>query len=116
MPVGFWTQVLACMIFQIVRIIWFVYFANVNRLKERTHDVIGGFQIKRCEFLQERRQVGLQKVPVAYTGVELSPEKQIRIVTEGLKNLALAHRVPIVAIGTSDTEGLKNERVRFQDL
>lgn len=58
----------------------------------------------------------LQKVPVPYTGVELSPEKQIRVVTEGLKNLALAHRVPIVAIAASDTEGLKNERVRFQDL
>ena len=58
----------------------------------------------------------LQKVPVPYTGVELSPEKQIRIVTEGLKNLALAHRVPIVAIAASDTEGLKNERVQFQDL
>jgi len=58
----------------------------------------------------------LQKVPVPYTGVELSPEKQIRIVTEGLKNLALAHRVPIVAIAASDTEGLKNEHVRFQDL
>lgn len=58
----------------------------------------------------------LQKVPVPYTGVELAPEKQIRIVTEGLKNLALAHRVPIVAIAASDTEGLKQERVRFQDL
>lgn len=58
----------------------------------------------------------LQKVPVPYSGVELSPEKQIRHVTEGLKNLALAHRVPIVAIAASDTEGLKNERVRFQDL
>lgn len=58
----------------------------------------------------------LQKVPVLYTGIELSPEKQIRIVTEGLKNLALAHRVPVVAIAASDTEGLKNERVRFQDL
>lgn len=58
----------------------------------------------------------LQKVPVPYTGVESSPEKQIRVVTEGLKNLALAHRVPIVAIAASDTEGLKNERVRFQDL
>lgn len=58
----------------------------------------------------------LQKVPVPYSGVELSPEKQIRIVTEGLKNLALAHRVPIVAIAAADTEGLKNEHVRFQDL
>ena len=58
----------------------------------------------------------LQKVPVAYTGVELAPEKQTRLVTEGLKNLALAQRVPIVAIAAADTDGLKNERVRFQDL
>lgn len=58
----------------------------------------------------------LQKVPVPFTGVELTAEKQIRIVTEGLKNLALAHHVPIVAVAASDAEGLKNEHVRFQDL
>ncbi len=58
----------------------------------------------------------LQKVPVPFTGVELTPERQIRIVTEGLKNLALSHHVPIVAVAASDAEGLKNERVRFQDL
>lgn len=58
----------------------------------------------------------LQKVPVPFTGVELTPEKQIRIVTEGLKNLAMAHHIPIVAVAASDAEGLKNERVRFQDL
>ncbi len=58
----------------------------------------------------------LQKVPVPFMGVELSAEKQIRIVTEGLKNLAMAHHVPIVAVAASDAEGLKSSQVRFQDL
>ena len=58
----------------------------------------------------------LQKVPVPFTGAEVTPERQIRIVTEGLKNLALAHHVPIVAVAASDAEGLKNDKVRFQDL
>ncbi len=38
------------------------------------------------------------------------------MVTEGLKSLALAHRVPIVAVAASDAEGLKGELVRFEDL
>ncbi len=58
----------------------------------------------------------LQKVPVISPGYEISAEKQIRIVTEGLKNLAMAHGVPIVAVAASDAVGLKNEQVRFQDL
>lgn len=58
----------------------------------------------------------LQKVPVFSPGVELTPERQIRTVTEGLKNLALAHTVPIVAVAASDEEGLKGGRVRFEDL
>jgi replicative DNA helicase len=58
----------------------------------------------------------LQKVPVFSPGVELTPERQIRTVTEGLKNLALAHSVPIVAVAAADAEGLKGERVRFEDL
>lgn len=58
----------------------------------------------------------LQKVPVFSPGIELTPERQIRSVTEGLKNLALAHGVPIVAVAASDSEGLKGERVRFEDL
>lgn len=58
----------------------------------------------------------LQKVPVFSPGVELNSEKQIRIVTEGLKNLALSHCVPIVAVAASDAEGLKGGRVRFKDL
>jgi replicative DNA helicase len=58
----------------------------------------------------------LQKVPVFSPGVELTPERQIRTVTEGLKNLALAHRVPIVAVAAADADGLKGGRVRFEDL
>ncbi len=58
----------------------------------------------------------LQKVPIFSPGVELTPERQIRTVTEGLKNLALAHDVPIVAVAASDAEGLKGGRVRFEDL
>lgn len=58
----------------------------------------------------------LQKVPIFAPGMELSPEKQIRSVTEGLKNLALAHGVPIVAVAAADAQGLKSGRVRFEDL
>ncbi len=58
----------------------------------------------------------LQKVPVFSPGVEPRPERQIRTVTEGLKNLALAHGVPLVAVAASDTNGLKGGRVRFEDL
>lgn len=58
----------------------------------------------------------LQKVPVFSPGIELTPERQIRTVTEGLKNLALAHGVPIVAVAAADADGLKGERVRFEDL
>lgn len=58
----------------------------------------------------------LQKVPVFASGEQVSPDRQIRVVTEGLKNLALAHGVPIVAVAASDAEGLKGGRVHFEDL
>ncbi len=58
----------------------------------------------------------LQKVPVMTQGLELTPERQIRTVTEGLKNLALSQGVPVVAVAASDSEGLKAGRVRFEDL
>lgn len=58
----------------------------------------------------------LQKVPVYSPGVEMSPERQIRTVTEGLKNLALAHGVAVVAVAAADSDGLKSKRVRFEDL
>lgn len=44
----------------------------------------------------------LEKVPVMLTGVGLTHEKQIRIVTEGSKNLAMAHCMPIMALAASD--------------
>lgn len=58
----------------------------------------------------------LQKVPVISPGYEMNADKPIRIVTEGLKNLAVAHHVPIVAVAASDAVGLQKEQVRFQDL
>lgn len=58
----------------------------------------------------------LQKVPVFSPGAELTPDRQIRTVTEGLKNLALSHCVPIVVVAASDIEGLKGGRVRFENL
>lgn len=58
----------------------------------------------------------LQKVPVFTPGMELTPDRQIRSVTEGLKNLAMSHQIPVVAIAASDADGLKSERVRFEDL
>jgi replicative DNA helicase len=58
----------------------------------------------------------LQKIPVFSPGIELTPDRQIRTVVEGLKNLALAHGVPIVAVAAADVEGLKGELVRFEDL
>lgn len=58
----------------------------------------------------------LQKVPVLAAGTELAPEKQVRIVIEGLKNLALSHAVPVVVVAAADADGLKGERVRFEDL
>jgi len=58
----------------------------------------------------------LQKVPVFSPGMEFTPERQIRTVTEGLKNLALAHGVPIVAVAAADSDGLKGKRVGFEDL
>ncbi len=58
----------------------------------------------------------LQKVPVSSPGLETTPERQIRIVTEGLKNMTLTRQVPIVAVAASDSEGLKSGHVRFEDL
>lgn len=58
----------------------------------------------------------LQKIPLIGLGTELTAERQIRIVTEGLKNLAMEHGVPIVAVAASDSAGLKGGQVRFEDL
>lgn len=58
----------------------------------------------------------LQKIPVPYTGMEIGSDRQIRLVTEGLKNLAMDHQIAIVAVAASDAEGLKKEHVKIQDL
>jgi hypothetical protein len=55
-------------------------------------------------------------MPVFALGVELTPERPIQIVAEGLKNLAVAYAVPILGKAASDTERLKGKRVRFEDL
>jgi replicative DNA helicase len=49
-------------------------------------------------------------------GVEITTERQIRYVTEALKDLTLKHKIPILAVAASESEGLKGARVRFEDL
>ena len=58
----------------------------------------------------------LQKIPVFMPGVEITTERQIRYVTEALKDLTLKHKIPILAVAASESEGLKGARVRFEDL
>ena len=57
----------------------------------------------------------LQKMPL-FGQPDVPDEKKIAIVTEGLKNLALAHEVPIVAVSALDVEGLRTEKPGVQDL
>ncbi|HIC94065.1 MAG TPA: hypothetical protein EYP09_07435 [Anaerolineae bacterium] len=57
----------------------------------------------------------LQKMPL-FGQPDVPDERKIAIVTEGLKNLALAHEVPIVAISALDAEGLRAEKPGVQDL
>jgi len=58
----------------------------------------------------------LQKVPWSIEQVSLDKAEQVTLVTEGLKNLALYHGLPIVAVSAMDSEGLKAERGRVEDL
>lgn len=56
----------------------------------------------------------LQKVPVLphlYEG-----KNPVQVVVEDLKNLALRRRIPILAVAAGDTEGLRRDRLRFEDL
>lgn len=56
----------------------------------------------------------LQKVPVM---PHLHGNKDpVQVVVEELKNLALSRRIPIVAVAAGDKEGLRRERLRFEDL
>ncbi len=58
----------------------------------------------------------LQKIPFSLERVGGDKAEQVTLVTEGLKNLALAHGVPIVAVSAMDIEGLKKARGRVEDL
>lgn len=56
----------------------------------------------------------LQKVPVM---PHLHEHKDpVQVVVEELKNLALSRRIPIVAVAAGDKEGLRRDRLRFEDL
>lgn len=56
----------------------------------------------------------LQKVPVM---PHLHESKDpVQVVVEELKNLALARHIPIVAVAAGDKEGLRKDRLRFEDL
>jgi len=57
----------------------------------------------------------LQKMPI-FGRADLPDEKKIAIVTEGLKNLAQAYQVPVVAVSALDTTGLRADRPGVQDL
>lgn len=56
----------------------------------------------------------LQKVPVM---PHLHENKNpVQVVVEELKNLALRQRIPIIAVAAGDSEGLRRDRLRFEDL
>ena len=57
----------------------------------------------------------LQKMPI-FGRLDLPDEKKIAIVSEGLKNLALAHQVPIVAVSALDAPFLHPDRPQVHDL
>ncbi len=56
----------------------------------------------------------LQKVPVM---PHLHENKNpVQVVVEELKNLALRRRIPVIAVAAGDAEGLRRDRLRFEDL
>lgn len=56
----------------------------------------------------------LQKVPVmAHLYENKNP---VQVVVEELKNLALRQHIPVIAVAAGDTEGLRHDRLRFEDL
>jgi replicative DNA helicase len=58
----------------------------------------------------------LQKVPYSLDATGMDQERQVILVTEGLKNLALDLGIPIVAIAAVDSQGLKRAEPRVEDL
>lgn len=56
----------------------------------------------------------LQKVPVM---PHLHENKNpVQVVVEELKNLALRRHIPIIAVAAGDSDGLRRDRLRFEDL
>lgn len=58
----------------------------------------------------------LQKVPYSLDSARSDKERQVILVTEGLKNVALDLNIPVVAVAAVDPEGLKREEPRVEDL
>jgi replicative DNA helicase len=58
----------------------------------------------------------LQKIPYSLDSRELPPERQVILVTQGLKDLALEFGVPVVAVAAVDPEGLKRDEPGVEDL
>ena len=58
----------------------------------------------------------LQKVPYSLERTTIAKEDKVAYTTEGLKDLALAHGIPIVAVSAMDAEGLKKFRGEVFDL
>ena len=58
----------------------------------------------------------LQKIPYSLDSRDLPPERQVILVTQGLKDLALEFGVPVVAVAAVDPEGLKRDEPRVEDL
>ena len=57
----------------------------------------------------------LQKIPVDFRTLE--PETEVTtFLTQGLKEMAMALRIPVIAIAASDRMGLKAKRMRLSDL
>jgi replicative DNA helicase len=57
----------------------------------------------------------LQKIPVAHA--ELTPETEVTTyLTQGLKEMAMALNVAVIAVAASDRTGLKTPRMRLSDL
>lgn len=57
----------------------------------------------------------LQKIPVPRSVLEQEEEVTV-VLAHGLKELALALNIPVIAIAASDRPGLKSKRMRFSDL
>lgn len=58
----------------------------------------------------------LQKIPLNRNREDVTDGEKVTIIAEGLKDLALSHNIPIVALAAADKEGLKKDRIHLADL